>query len=333
MKKIILSLIAGTMLSSTAFAMDTINVSNLQLPAEGQVCSDIHDRNTGGINVKELSPYNQCVMVENDINTGFTYKTFWTKVGDKIIPHDVEDLADQSRPERVKMIQDTIIQEIIVEKIKEVIIEDTAKIEALEKDIAAKKTSIEFLQRANKSLLGTNADLSSQIEALEGQLSQRTYDLRQAEKKIAQLEEALVASYTADDLAAAKQLAFTENRVSTNLEADPRPNSVEERPSYVGGSNKSGKTINDVEVTTEEGFFNNTVYNITLDGKQKVRANVLTAGQAIDDIVAEVAEFVYTEAYIDGFTDGYKDGYNDGYDDGYADGYKDGFADGVASVK
>ena len=177
MKKIILAAAAASFLSTGAHAV--------QLPAEGQVCSDIHSNISVGINNPELSDYRKCVMIQHDIETAFTYKTFHVRTGDKFTSFPVEDLAKMNRSERVEHIKDVVIKEVVVTEIVEVvvekIIEDNTRINEL-------KSQVELLESLNGEFEETISDLNMQlamtaqaieeaarvVEALTGELENTT---------------------------------------------------------------------------------------------------------------------------------------------------------------
>ena len=318
MKKIILGLIAGTMLSTTAFAIDKIDASNLALPAEGQVCSDLHDRNSGGINVKALSPYNQCVMIENDMDTGFTYKTFWTKVDNMFIPHNVDDLADMSPSERKEAMKETIIKEVVVERIVEVIVEDMEKINELQREI-------DTLKKVN-------------IPALNGKISELERDARLAHsvldvelKQELDIEIPSISNlkYDDDDFGYALRSAIT-NKINEVIDSKLE-NALFSHNAKKAAALESKRTpnpgtqagLNSFSFTAEK---NGATALISKDGE--FFGSVLTKNVDIMDIISNVADHAYTE----GFNDGYDQGFDDGYDQGYADGYTKGFSDGVSSI-
>ena len=95
MKKFLMAAVAASFISAPALAVQIPSVSY----EEGGRCSAIHDK-TGGINVVELSDYRKCVMIQHDIDTAFTYKTFWVRVSDQFTSFKVDDLAKMNKSER-----------------------------------------------------------------------------------------------------------------------------------------------------------------------------------------------------------------------------------------
>ena len=100
MKKFLMAAVAASFISAPALAVE--------VPAAGVGCSTIHDSTQSGINVVELSDYRKCVMIQHDIDTAFTYKTFWVRNGDQFTSFKVSDLAKMNKSERV----DTIISAV-----------------------------------------------------------------------------------------------------------------------------------------------------------------------------------------------------------------------------
>ena len=351
MKKIILGLIAGTMLSTTAFAIDKIDASKLALPAEGQVCSDLHDRNTGGINVKELSPYHQCVMIENDMDTGFTYKTFWTKVDNMFIPHDVDKLGPMSDSERKEMIKETIIKEVVVEKIvtviEEKIIENTDKIEELKAQIVAKNALIQSITTISNNNAALVSQLAGALNEAHRQLGvwEAAYDRLEAENlrlemKISDLENAEVNIDELRENAKANPLKIDDERNDAGIHRGSQSLDTFDRSKVT----KNNEEVNVSEYAadnfsaTATSYANGKVFGITIsaaDLNKDVAGLTLrdVLSKSTKEIIEEVADSFYAQGFYDGFQDGYSEGYNDGYQDGYTDGYQDGFNDGVASVR
>ena len=110
MKKIMLAAVAASFMSTGAQAV--------QLPAEGEACSSIHSNISVGINNPELSDYRKCVMIQHEIDTAFTYKTFWVRTGDTFTSFPVEELAKMTRSERIDYIKLSIQQGLLIETLE-----------------------------------------------------------------------------------------------------------------------------------------------------------------------------------------------------------------------
>ena len=121
MKKILMALMGATFLTTAANAVEVPSV-------EGQVCSDIHSNISNGINNPELSDYRKCVMIQHEIDTAFTYKTFWVRTGDQFTSFKVDDLAKMNKCERIEMIKNTVTKTVIKEVIVEKIVVDTEEV-------------------------------------------------------------------------------------------------------------------------------------------------------------------------------------------------------------
>ena len=110
MKKFLMAAVAASFISAPALAVE--------VPPMGVGCSTIHD-NTGGINVVELSDYRKCVMIQHDIDTAFTYKTFWVRNGDQFTSFKIADLAKMNNSERVDFIQQGVLQGNLIKALTE----------------------------------------------------------------------------------------------------------------------------------------------------------------------------------------------------------------------
>ena len=125
MKNILIALMGATFLTTAAQAVEVPSVSY----EEGGRCSTIHDAKPGGINVKELSDYRKCVMIQHDIDTAFTYKTFWVRTGDQFTSFKVDDLAKLNKSERIEMIKTDVVAAQLLKNAEK-------QIEMLEADFA-----------------------------------------------------------------------------------------------------------------------------------------------------------------------------------------------------
>ena len=172
MKKIMLAAVAASFMSTGAQAV--------QLPAEGEVCSSIHSNISVGINNPELSDYRKCVMIQHEIDTAFTYKTFWVRTGTEFTSFAVEDLAKMNRSERVEYIKNGVTQEIVTKLLEEqreelekahmLAIVDLANAHADEIQMAAKEITrlagqIEDINKALNEVDRTNAKVEIVFQA------------------------------------------------------------------------------------------------------------------------------------------------------------------------
>ena len=337
MKKTILSILAGAFISTSALALEPIDGSKLILPTGDQKISDIYDNIQSGINNNTLSPYEQAWMIVHDKKVMFKHKTFWTRVGTTFIPHNVEKLADMNSSDRAKMIKETIIKEIVVEKIKvvieEKIIEDTSKIKALEAQVKAKEAVIDSIRsRAKSDLDSLRTELEGQIAIKNKIINNLKVNLNQAKADLAIFKELAANSGLSQAdveyrISVGKQSAL-EMLDSKAEEAIAKVEAVQNVPTeivdipnrrdvFALGTSLRRNSIDDIKVEVRD-LDGNTIEEIRVDYNF--------------DGVREALAFVADHAFEQGFQEGYTQGFDDGYDQGYADGYKDGFADGVASV-
>ena len=155
MKKIMLAAVAASFVSTGASAV--------QLPAEGEVCSSIHSNISVGINNPELSDYRKCVMIQHDIDTAFTYKTFWVRNGDTFTSFPVETLAKMNRGERVELIKDGVTKAVL----EAALAEQREMLEVAHAE-AIRVLSEEFTQANARAV----ADLNNQISDLNDKIDE-----------------------------------------------------------------------------------------------------------------------------------------------------------------
>ena len=190
MKKILMALMGATFLTTAAQAVEVPSVSY----EEGGRCSTIHDANTGGINVVELSDYRKCVMIQHDIDTAFTYKTFWVRVGDQFTSFKVEDLAKLNKSERIEMIKTDVVAAQLLKNAEEQIVKLEAKYADLEK---THDVTIAELSAVNTLVDSLNVDLSEAgtvNEALSAKVDELTATLSATVDAAAQVAAALISA-------------------------------------------------------------------------------------------------------------------------------------------
>ena len=162
MKKFLMAAVAASFISAPALAVQIPSVSY----EEGGRCSAIHDANTGGINVVELSDYRKCVMVQHDIDTAFTYKTFWVRMGDQFTSFKVDDLAKLNNSERAAKIVEELVAKALLDTAEE-------RIDVLESElmhIEAEKVAFKKIAAKVPGLEANIEELNMQIKGLNGQI-------------------------------------------------------------------------------------------------------------------------------------------------------------------
>ena len=176
MKKIMLAAVAASFVSTGAQA--------IQLPAEGEACSTIHSNISVGINNPELSDYRKCVMIQHDIDTAFTYKTFWVRNGTEFTSFPVETLAKMTRGERVDYIKLAIQQGIIIDTLE-------GELEISKERIIALNAEVKALEAARDALAMAYGDASDAVERLKIDIGLKQIEIDGATNRINSLNETI----------------------------------------------------------------------------------------------------------------------------------------------
>lgn len=359
MKKALLSILAGaTMLSSTAFAIDTIDASKLVLPTGDQTISDLYSNTQNGINNNNLSEYEQAWMIVHDKNSLFKHKTFWTRTGTTFVPHSVDKLGKLNSSDRSKMIKSNIIEASIIDSLNKTIekltiakeeaimnfttvngkLEDKiAHVKDLDKKISDLTTTAEEVKAALNEAIANGAQLV--VEATE---EGRKVGFQQATDKAKSAGKATGAEF--GEYASVQTVinaVYTNGKkegilsVTTEVFDALAPGGIDKAAKINEGKKRVATTAADAKRSTSDiavtEVWGQTQVFVTINDKVITSTN-LPNGELMS-ILEFVSEKSFDAGYSEGFADGYDTGFSDGYDAGYADGYADGFTDGVNSVK
>ena len=340
MKKMIMAAFAATMMSSTANAV--------QLPAEGQVCSDIHSNISSGINIVELSDYRKCVMIQHDINTAFTYKTFYVRTGDQFTAFPVETLAKMNDSERREAIKEVIIEKIIEKEVE-------VRVEVIKEIIKTEYVTEYFedmteINRLN-DLIDELQPLADSVDGLDKRISELMSDVADLEDSIkwadialaAELGEiGLVSPYTGKPFTV-KELGWDDGELGAAIDQMLTAAVTANLTAWIDTSKGIAHGMKDAKLAAatkdgkhlKHGDGNAAYASVTRDGNDIKSSIVRTAGNPYQGIT-----FIPTNLTVDkfvfhvkvAFSEGYARGFEQGYDEGYKQGYADGFRDGVNSV-
>ena len=250
MKKIMLAAVAASFVSTGASA--------IQLPAEGEACSTIHSNISVGINNPELSDYRKCVMIQHDIDTAFTYKTFWVRNGDTFTSFPVETLAKMNRAERIDYMLLAIKRGAAIDAL-------TAERDALEDE---RDMLVDSLTTAGLNLDKALLDLADVNKTL-GDLNKALDEIDRTNAKVEIVFQAGAASVTPED--GHHSTLYRDNLGNVTVaHADGTSTSfkIEDGASHADVNAAFNKAITDVEsavILDQDGNYNFNGVTISVD--------------------------------------------------------------------
>lgn len=151
MKKLLITTALASVFSFNVMAADSSHCNSLDKGVQ--------------FNKTELSAFDKCWLNTHkaDEKSGVSGNVFWMKVGDKFISIPLVELRQAgSKEDRKELIKDTIIQEVIVERIKTITVENGETINRL-------RAEINTLE--NITIPGIRSQLQSQIDAKQTEIN------------------------------------------------------------------------------------------------------------------------------------------------------------------
>ena len=298
MNKVILAAIAASFVSTAASA------HSVQLPTEGQVCSDIHSNISVGINNPELSDYRKCVMIVHGIDTAKTYKTLWVRTGDHFTSFVLDDLRKMDRGERIDYISESIAK---------------AQLEA------ALNEQREELEMAHvQAIVDLSKAHSDELQAAAMVVADLTTKLANVEAAIVNLEEThKVALEIATATARAEGVASVDITTDNGAAYDNGLNAIsfgiaESILLKTGTITYYGQTF-DYDAATSRVERDQVIRDFRDFISYEVKWNdpeIIT--HVINDAIQAELETLLEETYQQGYDAGHRDGYLEGYADGEA---------------